>query len=140
MGTRSTTTVYDGDKPLVSIYRQFDGYPSGHGQALAAFLANKELVNGFGGGDTAMQFNGAGDLAMRLVTALKEGNADAIGNFYVIPHEGAGGEDYHYDIIVGPAGSVPHVKVKCYGKPLAEGSVSEFVALAEAAEMGDDED
>lgn len=139
MGTRSTTTVYDGEKPVVTIYRQFDGYPSGHGLALQEFLIGKELVNGFGGGDTSMQFNSAGDLAMRLVTALKDGNANEIGGFYLVPHEDAGNQDYHYDIIVGPAGSEPQVRVKCFGTLLAEGSVSEFVALASAAEMDDDD-
>ena len=34
MGTRSLTFVYEGDKPFVNMYRQFDGYPSGHGQEL----------------------------------------------------------------------------------------------------------
>ena len=139
MGTRSTTTVYDGEKPIVTIYRQFDGYPSGHGANLANFLAGKEIVNGFGGGDNARQFNGAGDLAMRLIVALKEGDADSIGNFYIVPNDEAGGHDYHYDIIVGPAGAEPIVKVMGYGNELARGPISEVMALAEAAEM-DDED
>jgi hypothetical protein len=28
------------------MYRQFDGYPSGHGQELAEFLLSGEMVNG----------------------------------------------------------------------------------------------
>ena len=38
MGTRSLTFVYEGEKPIVNMYRQFDGYPSGHGAELAEFL------------------------------------------------------------------------------------------------------
>lgn len=141
MGTRSTTTIYDGEKPIVTIYRQYDGYPDGHGAALANFISGKEMVNGFGGGDTSRQFNGAGDLAMRLITALKDGNADDIGNFYIVPYENAGDDDYHYDVIVGPVGSEPYVKVKCFGTPIAEGPVSQIVQLAtEAESAGDDED
>jgi hypothetical protein len=51
MGTRSLTYVYGGDretKPLVCMYRQFDGYPSGHGQELIDFLKPIRLVNGLG--------------------------------------------------------------------------------------------
>jgi hypothetical protein len=38
MGTRSLTFVYDGDEPMINMYRQFDGYPSGHGSELADFF------------------------------------------------------------------------------------------------------
>ena len=38
MGTRCLTYVYEGNSPLVCLYRQFDGYPSGHGTELANFL------------------------------------------------------------------------------------------------------
>lgn len=134
MGTRSTTTIYDGEKPIVTIYRQYDGYPACHGQALADFLGGKELVNGFGGDSGAKQFNGAGDLAMRLITHLKGGDADDIGSFYIVPPDQAGGEDYHYDVIVGPAGTEPHVKVLSFGDFVAEGPVTQIVELATATE------
>ena len=40
MGTRSLTFVYnDNKKPIINLYRQYDGYPSGHGAELAEFLA-----------------------------------------------------------------------------------------------------
>ena len=47
MGTRCLTFVYDeaGD-PLLNMYRQFDGYMSGHGAELAEFLHDRKLVNG----------------------------------------------------------------------------------------------
>jgi hypothetical protein len=142
MGTRSTTTVYDGETPILTFYRQYDGYPSGHGQEVAAFLSGKEVVNGISGDGTGI-FNGPGDLAVRLLTALK-GDANDAGALYAIPHDQAGEEDYHYDVVVTSAegfgmdarGSVV-VKVKSYGTPIAEGSVDEFVAKAEAREMED---
>jgi hypothetical protein len=46
MGTRSTTTIWDGEKHLLSFYRQYDGYPTGHGQALADMLARFDISNG----------------------------------------------------------------------------------------------
>ena len=47
MGTRSLTFVYDGDKPIINMYRQFDGYLEGHGLELAEFLMSGESVGGF---------------------------------------------------------------------------------------------
>ena len=49
MGTRSNTTFFSewsNEKPLAMIYRQFDGYPEGHGVQLARFLKEIKLVNG----------------------------------------------------------------------------------------------
>ena len=47
MGTRSLTYVYDNDDvPVVCMYRQFDGYPTGHGSELAHFLVPFKIVNG----------------------------------------------------------------------------------------------
>ena len=142
MGTRSTTTVYDGETPILTFYRQYDGYPSGHGQEIAAFLSGKPVVNGISGDGTGI-FNGPGDLAVRLLTALK-GDANDAGGLYAIGHDEAGDQDYHYDVVVTPCngygpddrGSVI-VKVKSYGTPIGEGSPEEFVAIAEARETQD---
>ena len=46
MGTRCLTFVYDNKLPILNLYRQFDGYPSGHGQELGEFLKNLEITNG----------------------------------------------------------------------------------------------
>jgi hypothetical protein len=51
MGTRSLTYVYEGKKedwvlPFVCMYRQFDGYPTGHGAELAEFLNSGKVANG----------------------------------------------------------------------------------------------
>jgi len=68
MGTRSLTYVYDGEKPIVCMYRQFDGYPTGHGAELAEFL-------------TVGENNGMGCLAAQMIAHFKK----SIGGFYIYP-------------------------------------------------------
>jgi len=57
MGTRSLTIVYKTEpynvyvlskdpEPIVNIYRQYDGYPSGHGLELAKILTSPDGSNG----------------------------------------------------------------------------------------------
>ena len=80
MGTRSLTFVYDGEKPIVNMYRQFDGYPSGHGLELAEFLNSfDEVVNGLPVGDTRRLANGMGCLAAQMIANFK----DSAGGFYI---------------------------------------------------------
>lgn len=81
MGTRSLTFVYDGDRPVMNMYRQFDGYPSGHGQELAEFLLSGKMTNGIPVGVKEHFFNGMGCLAAQLVANFKK---DA-GGFYLYP-------------------------------------------------------
>lgn len=81
MGTRSLTFVYDGDRPIMNMYRQFDGYPSGHGQELAEFLLSGKMTNGIPVGVKEHFFNGMGCLAAQLVANFKK---DA-GGFYLYP-------------------------------------------------------
>jgi hypothetical protein len=78
MGTRSLTFVYDGEKPIINMYRQFDGYPEGHGQELAEFLLSGEMVNGYSS-KTEKQFNGMGCLAAQMIAEFKNG----VGGFYI---------------------------------------------------------
>lgn len=47
MSTRSITIVKDGEREIVVLYRHCDGYPTGHGQELADYLATKPPHNGF---------------------------------------------------------------------------------------------
>lgn len=72
MGTRCLTFVYDDKTPVVCMYRQHDGYPSGHGQELAEFLFDGKLVNGIAFGSKEKTFNGMGCLAAQMVAAFKE--------------------------------------------------------------------
>ena len=80
MGTRSLTFVYDGDVPVINIYRQYDGYPSGHGHELAQFLNSKTIVNGYGE-QNSVEANGMGCLAAQLIVQLKHG----VGGIYIYP-------------------------------------------------------
>ena len=96
MGTRSLTFVYDGDEPMINMYRQFDGYPSGHGSELATFLNSFEaIVNGISVGDTRRIANGMGCLAAQLIAYFK---IDA-GGFYIYPVTAKDcGQDYEYHV------------------------------------------
>jgi hypothetical protein len=95
MGTRSNTVVINDGVKILNLYRQFDGYPSGHGAELAAFLAPLKMVNGYGiGTEAEPQFNGMGCLAAQLVAKFKTG----VGGFYIDNPEGACDNDYTYTI------------------------------------------
>lgn len=97
MGTRCLTVFKNEEGTEIAVlYRQMDGYPEGHGQELADFLADKALVNGIGGDTTkATAFNGMPCLAASVVAHFK----DDIGSFYLYP---AGtrdiGEEYIYTV------------------------------------------
>lgn len=81
MGTRSLTYVYDGHSKVLCLYRQYDGYPTGHGAELADFLKPFRIVNGLGARDNQKLANGMGCLAGQLVTHFKGFEA---GNFYLM--------------------------------------------------------
>lgn len=96
MGTRSLTFVYEGDTPLINMYRQFDGYPSGHGAELAEFLNSFDaIVNGIPVGDKRKMANGMGCLAAQLIANFKDG----AGGFYIYPVSAQDcGQEYEYHI------------------------------------------
>jgi len=94
MGTRSLTFVYEENKPIVNMYRQFDGYPSGHGQELANFLLSGELVNGYSD-ENAKAFNGMGCLAAQMIVNFKK----SVGGFYIYPIESNScWQEYEYHV------------------------------------------
>jgi len=80
MGTRSLTHIIEDDKTLATIYRQYDGYLSGHGQDLAEFLQSMKIVNGFSS-DQRDIANGMGCLSAQIISHLKQG----VGNIYLYP-------------------------------------------------------
>jgi hypothetical protein len=104
MGTRSLTFVYDsafneGDESeaIINLYRQYDGYPSGHGAELAEFLAGFEMVNGIPVGEPAEKkyANGMPCLAAQMVAHFKDG----AGQFYLYPTSAKEcGQDYEYHV------------------------------------------
>lgn len=84
MGTRSLTYTYDteGEK-IMCLYRQFDGYPEGHGSDLA------EILNNTGS-------NGMECLSASIVAKLKTGAY----NFYLYPVTvGDCGQEYEYHVM-----------------------------------------
>ena len=95
MGTRALTFVYDGDKPIVNLYRQYDGYPTGHGAELAQFLAEFHITNGISSGETRRTANGMGCLAAQVVAFFKE----SVGGFYIYSVDATEcGQDYEYHV------------------------------------------
>jgi hypothetical protein len=96
MGTRCLTTVYDHGKPIVNLYRQYDGYPSGHGAELAEFLAQfAAITNGISGNESRKTANGMGCLAAQLVSHFKQ----TVGGFYIHSVEATDcGQDFEYHV------------------------------------------
>lgn len=93
MGTRSLTKVIEDGETIVNMYRQFDGYPSGHGKELFDFLKNITLVNGINIDEKRTIANGAGCLAAQIVAFFKEGP----GGFYLYPVTATDcGQEYEY--------------------------------------------
>lgn len=140
MGTRSTTLFVEKDNPkegevkaklkkICKFYRQYDGYPSGHGMDLATFLADGKLVNGFGGTDEKL-FNGMGCLAAQVIDQLKNG----VGDIYMIPVT-EGGQEYDYTITgLSPwyknENNEPPITIKVTdynGKKIFDGTPKEFI-------------
>jgi len=130
MGTRSLTRIMDDGKEICCIYRQFDGYPSGHGAALAAILAGTQIVNGMSG-DYSKIHNGMGCLAASVIAKLKDGPG---GIYLYAPGSKDCGEEYTYTI-TGAVGGEPQIAVDDEGydandKALGpwQGSASEALA------------
>lgn len=95
MGTRALTFVYEGERAIINLYRQYDGYPSGHGAELAAFLEGFKVGNGIGGNMPARYANGMGCLAAQLVANFKT----EAGQFYLhSPEATECGQDYEYHV------------------------------------------
>ena len=105
MGTRSLTIVYDNytdkegkmiQRPVLNLYRQYDGYPSGHGAELAEFLGQfAAITNGIAVGETRKTANGMGCLAAQLVAHFKT----SVGGVYIHSIESTEcGQDYEYHV------------------------------------------
>lgn len=98
MGTRSLTRViekYDDEEVvIINMYRQYDGYPSGHGAELGEFIKDIKLVNGIGA-DTTKIANGMGCLAAQIVANFKT----EAGGIYLEPVTAWDcGQEYEYEI------------------------------------------
>jgi hypothetical protein len=122
MGTRSLTYVYVEDTPVICMYRQFDGYPSGHGVELAEFLTQIEMGNGISGKPELFSFaNGMGCLAAQMIVNFKK----SPGGFYIYPVEldQACWQEYEYHVYENK------VIVKNPTEVIFEGSYDEFMSF-----------
>ena len=119
MGTRSLTLVYANNKPIINLYRQYDGYPEGHGSELAEFLNSiEEVTNGIRLGETRKTANGMGCLSAQLVAHFKTG----VGGFYLTDvTELDQGQDYEYHVYMDKVKAV-----SWYKSTIFEGSWKEF--------------
>ena len=124
MGTRSLTYVVENGKRIVCMYRQYDGYPSGHGKELYEFLQPITIVNGLGG-DSQNVANGAGCLAAQMVAHFKNGPG---GIYLKSVTPGDCWQDYEYYVNVNDNDNAISVSVKQSRarKFLFEGDVQQF--------------
>ena len=128
MGTRSNTVIYDENvNQIVNMYRQHDGYLTGHGLELLKFLEPITMVNGYSL-DTKGQANGAGCLAAQMIAHFKTG----VGDFYIMPHvvKMDYDNDFTYTVTVRSDDSI-HVMVHEFGDHLFDGTVPEFKKFIE---------
>ena len=100
MGTRSLTTFNDEwkNEEIAVIYRQYDGYPQGHGKELFKFLNEMVVVNGMGMNNPPKIANGMGCLAAQAVSHFKGGE---VGGVYLYKSGTRDiGEQYIYTIYI----------------------------------------
>ena len=126
MGTRSLTVFSDTweDEEIAVFYRQYDGYPEGHGIDLLNLLKDTYIVNGITNGEKRKIANGMDCLAAQIVAYFKDGP----GNFYL---HSAGtrdvGEEFIYTLYYD--GSNLKIKVQdTYddGHDLFDGNIEEY--------------
>lgn len=136
MGTRSLTRFIekyeDGTKEVVTMYKQYDGYPSGFGVELSEFLSKGKVVNGISSYDDVV-FNGMGCLAAQVVSEFKSGPG---GIYLEAPGTKDVGEEYVYEITLDS--TTNELTIRCIevwpGKTLFEGTpkdMLEFCAVSE---------
>ena len=122
MGTRSVTTIEDEGKPLLKIYKQYDGYVEGGlGEELIDFLRGRRVVDGYSMKDQEDRaFNGLGCLAASIVAHLKDG----IGNVYIQALD----DDYEgaYNYFISEDGGRLYIRMEAYGRVLYNGAVDDF--------------
>ena len=112
MGTRSLTKViqtyetsianednnnevHKERKPITCMYRQYDGYMSGHGAELAEWLSGYTVVNGIPMDKSEPMFNGMDCLAAQMFAHFKNG---AGGIYCMHPDAEDCWEEYLYEI------------------------------------------
>jgi hypothetical protein len=137
MSTHALTVVVDKNgREILSLYRQSDGYITGHGADLARFLAGKRIVNGYSPSDSGKVFNTIGCLAAALVAILKIDNAETVRAYdhckedkgwYDVPNPNKGGARLGAIYIMAPGTkaddcSAEYTYTIREGKKMADGS------------------
>ena len=126
MGTRSLTVINSewDDSEICVLYKQYDGYPEGHGTDLLNFLKDMHIVNGIGSKENRRISNGMDCLAAQIVSHFKTGPGD----FYL---HSAGSrdmcEEFIYTIYV--KDKELHIKVEDVydkGNILFDGNLDEY--------------
>ena len=121
--------VHETKQNILCMYRQYDGYLSGHGAELAEFLQGFNVVNGYNCDTPERAANGMGCLAAQLISHFKDG----IGNIYIHhSNDKDCGEEYTYTIYEKDG----KVCIRAYDvwakKIIFDGTPKQMLALAEA--------
>ena len=126
MGTRSLTVFNDewNNEEIVVLYRQFDGYPEGHGTDLLKFVHDMNIVNGITPKEKRKIANGMGCLAAQAIVHFKE----VPGDFYL---HSAGTRDIGEEFIYTLYYDSKELKVKVQdtydnGHDLFDGNTKEY--------------
>jgi hypothetical protein len=135
MSTGAWTTFQQDDGTEIAVmYVHGIGFPEEFGVALAEFLGEREVVNGYSNAQAAGQvFNGAEDLAASVVAYFK--SMVGTGMVYLYPVGTTGAGDYYYE--VRPHDGAVHLTVK--GDPdtiLYRGLPSKFDPAELPRELG----
>lgn len=143
MGTRSTMKfIRKGNNkltPLVSIYRQYDGYVDGVGHELAKYLLSKKIVNGIPINDNSGRIaNGFGCLIAQYIRDFKT----EPGNLYITDMDDK--EEYNYEVIFdddkyfdGEYNVDNLITIKVDSYPNFKGTPSELLSFKESEDDDD---
>lgn len=99
MATRASIIMKEEGKPMLAIFKHWDGYPNGLGKQLKDIIEGGKITNGLGSNSKLGQvFNGAGCLFASIISILKE----APGDVYItnLDKVGKSGEEFIYEIDV----------------------------------------
>jgi hypothetical protein len=133
MGTRSLTRTWDTWKDekgkehkarIMTMYRQMDGYPEGHGLELAELLKDMIITNGISFMEGKKTANGMDCLSAQIVAYFKDGPGD----IYLVRHASGMWEEYIYDVFQNDTtGQTTIVMNDVHGKTSQRFTPQEFI-------------
>lgn len=151
--TRAEIKIIDGKNTLVNLYMHSDGYPSGIMKDIAEKYVSYKEVDGIPAGELNI-YNGIGDLAVQLITHLKNDNVENSkkiqkdlerfglpkveinhepGWLYIVPNKTDRSDiEYYYEL----SSQNERLYVKCFDtkKELFNGSLEEYLSWVEKIE------